>query len=382
MYGQDALKLMQERKERSEKNKAEIRKKIEDKKMLTHFLQQLEPTWKRQRREATVERLERLDPPVINVEDLAGAVSTNSLNSRFEKAGEKKFAKKTLDAVRKNWPAYKSFDANSATTVRQFGLHDPLRKLRSTKDAGPTSPKASEAPGSPSGGKEEGSASPRRPLYRCYTANPAQIREELDRQRFLRTQMSAPLTPLSRTGTDFNKTQHEDEHKVHYATEEAEAEARRRREIAERARLVKRALEEIDDAGDTFYDTVHNLGHNLDGPPRTNKWTRGEHEGMLTEAHRMMKEDDTLQEYIRTRREIHADLALRHHYAQLLKLKQVGQAEKALQEDWQTKRLVKQVRRSLQDLKGACRDTANIRGQYTTVLETEEMAELRKAQKR
>jgi hypothetical protein len=76
MYGEDALKLMQERAETSERNKAAIRKKIEDRKMLDHFLQQLEPTWKRQRREATVDRLERLDPPVLNVEDLAGAVST------------------------------------------------------------------------------------------------------------------------------------------------------------------------------------------------------------------------------------------------------------------------------------------------------------------
>merc|ERR1711924_208181 len=105
-----------------------------------------------------------------------------------------------------------------------------------------------------------------------------------------------------------------------------------------------KTLEEIDTVGDTFFDTLYKNGHNLDRPPRTNKWTRGEDEGMLPEAYRMMKEDDTLQEYIRTRREIHSDMALRHHYAELLKVKQVGAAEKALQEDWQTKRIVKQVR--------------------------------------
>jgi hypothetical protein len=304
----------------------------------------------------------------------------------MEKAGEKKFAKKTLDAVRKNWPAYKSFDPNSATTVRQFGLHDPLRKLRNVKDTGPTSPKASESAGPlVHSHADEESESPRRPLYRSYTANPEQIREELGRRRFLKTQTSRPgtLTPLSRTGSDFRSTHgapHEDEHKVH--TEEEERDIRRRREILERSRLVARALEEIEVAGDTFYDTVHVHGHHLDKPPRTNKWTRGEDEGMLHEAYRMMREDDTLQEYIRTRREIHADFALRHHYSQLLKLKQVGQAEKALQEDWQTKRLVKQVRRSLADLKAACRDTAHIRGQYNQVLENEEMAELRKQNKR
>lgn len=385
MYGEDALKLMQERAERSEKNKAEIRKKIEDKKMLTHFLQQLEPTWKRQRREAAVDRLERLDPPVLNVEDLAGAVSTNSLNARMEKAGEKKFAKKTLDAVRKNWPAYKSFDANSATTVRQFGTHDPLKKLRNVKDVGPASPKA-EPPGSPSVSHDDESPTARKPLYRSYTANPGQIREELERRRFLRTQQPGTrITPLmARTGGSFfhASSRMDDERKVSTLEDGEEDRMRQRRETAELARAIEQTLEEIDDAGDKFFDTVHLHGHDLDKPPRTNKWTRGEHESKLHEAYRMMREDDTLQEYIRTRREIHADQALRHHYAQLLKLKQVGQAEKALQEDWQTKRLVKQVRRSLQDLKGACRDTANIRGHYNTVLETEELADLRKNNKK
>ena len=89
---------------------------------------------------------------------------------------------------------------------------------------------------------------------------------------------------------------------------------------------------------------------------------------MLSEAYKMMREDDTLQEYIRTRREIKSDYALRHHYAQLLKLKQVGQAERAQQEDWNTKKIVKQVKRALSELKGACKATEHAKVKYNEAL--------------
>lgn len=94
---------------------------------LREFLRTVRPTWKRHELDQAKEKLDKVG--IKSVEQLATAANGNTLNSRLEALGEKKFHRATLDLVRKQWLLQSAF-ASRSTTVRQNGLHCPLRKLR------------------------------------------------------------------------------------------------------------------------------------------------------------------------------------------------------------------------------------------------------------